>query len=128
MMMVLLFPVQAHLNIGVYWVVMLTELMDWISKDYLALLLNGYNYCESCQTPDSELVMDHKMILFDYNRGCSPLPKKMMVFSCVQLHKSFVGWLVKLGYQFGTIFMGLHRLGVEGTSMFSVMMKGTLHV
>ena len=123
MMMVALSPCNEYLNNSVHWVVMASEVMDWVFRDCLQILLNGCTLHGHCQTCDSNDGMNYKMLFFQYNRECIPLPRKLMVLSCVQLNDSFIGWLNKLGYQYGKIFKVLYRLGLEGSYMFNKMMQ-----
>ena len=122
MVMVILVPIQPYLMNYVYWVVMSTEFIDWIFKNWLGIMLNGFTFHGPHQIYNSKQMMNHKMLLLDYNRRSYPLPKKMMVLSSVQLNDSFVGWLSKIGYQFGIIFVIFNKLGVKGMDMFKVMM------
>ena len=121
MVMVFLTPIQPYLMNYIYWVIMSTEFTDWMFKNWLGIMLNGLTFNKLQTRSKSTQTMNYRMLLLDYNRRSCPLPKKMMVLSCVQLNEVFVGWLSKIGYQFGVIFMIFNNIGVKGMEMFKVM-------
>ena len=123
MMMVLLSPFDKHMDNIVHWVVMLSEVIDWMSRDCLQTLLDGCTIHGYHQTGNHITEANYKLLLFNYNRRCIPLPRKSLVLSCVQLNEPFVGWLEKLGYQYGKVFRVLNRIGLEGTNMFNKIKK-----
>ena len=119
MMMVLSSPFNKYVDSIVYWVVILGEVIDWIFRDCFYTLFDGYTIQECHHTCNYGSEGNYKLLLFSYNRRCTSLPRKLMVLSCVQLHEPFVGWLEKLGYQYGKFLRDLNRIGLEGTCMFN---------
>ena len=128
MMMVLSSPFNKYVDSIVYWVVILGEVIDWIFRDCFYTLFDGYTIQECHHTCNYGSEGNYKLLLFSYNRRCTSLPRKLMVLSCVQLHEPFVGWLEKLGYQYGKFLRDLNRIGLEGTCMFNKIKRHSCKV
>ena len=79
-------------------------------------------------TPHRKHKCDHQPYVMFAQQHSSPLPKRFLVFSGVQLHQHFVGWLAKTGKHFIGFMDSMHKIGCNTTLLLSLASVHSCHV